>query len=523
MESTATATVNEPPAVIAFLRVMRARWPIVLACAVIGAALGFIYSKAQQQKYSATATLYFRNPQIDQTLFGNQAFSQVTDPSIEQATDQKLVQQPAVDVAAAKLLPGMTPTQIKNQVSVQPNGSSDLVNIVATNPSPTKAAQIANAMANGFVSYTQTQDRSQILAAQKLVQAQYAALPPSERSTALGNNLLQRSQDLQVLAAVQTGNAQVSQPATVPTSPSVPRTSRNVAIGLALGLFIGVLVGLLRNRLDTRLHNVDEATAFTRRPLLAVVPESRALSGQGVLHDLPPPVAETFRSLRASLRYFNAGGPIRSLLVMSPQASEGKSTVAWYLACAAAEVGTSTLLIEADLRRPGLRERIPREGVDGPVRSAGLSSVISGQLRFEDAIEEVDPAGAPFSLLASGPVPPNPTDLLASDDMSRVLARAQEMYELVIVDSPPVLVVADTIPLLQMVNGVLLVLRLGVTDKRRLRALLTMTENLQATILGHVVNGVSGRTGDYGGYYSYYDSPPSPALSQSGIGPQSPA
>jgi non-specific protein-tyrosine kinase len=254
--------------------------------------------------------------------------------------------------------------------------------------------------------------------------------------------------------------------------------------------------------------------------LLAVVPESRALAGQGVLRDLPPPVAETFRSLRASLRYFNTAGPIRSLLVMSPQASEGKSTVAWYLACAAAEVGTSTLLIEADLRRPGLRQRVPSADSNGPVPRAGLSSVISGQLSLEDAIEEVDPQGAPFSLLASGPVPPNPTDLLASDEMDRLLAHAQDTYELVIVDSPPVLVVADTIPLLQRVNGVLLVLRLGVTDKRRLRTLLTMTENLQATVLGHVVNGVSGRTGDYGGYYSYYDSLPSPAADPSGLAPR---
>lgn len=519
MES--TPNVNEAPAVIAFLRVMRARWPIVLACLLIGAAIGFIYSNTQQRKYSATATLYFRDPQIDETLFGNQAFAPVTDPSIEQATDQKLVQEPAVTAAAAKLLPGMTGTEVKNEVSIQPNGSSDLVNIIATNPSPAKAAQIANAMANGFVSYRQQQDRSQILAAQKLVKAEYAALPPSQRSTALGTSLLQRSQDLQVLAAVQTGNAEVSQPAAAPTSPSVPRTSRNIAIGLVLGAFIGVLLALLRSRLDTRLHSVDEATAFTRRPLLTVVPESRALGGQGVLQDLPPPVAETFRSLRASLRYFNSGGPIRSLLVMSPQASEGKSTVAWYLACAAAEVGTSTLLIEADLRRPGLRRRLPGANGNIPAGVGGLSGVISGQLSLEDAVDQVDPERAPFSLLASGPVPPNPTDLLASDAMSRLLVRAQEMYELVIVDSPPVLVVADTVPLLQQVSGVLLVLRLGVTDKRRLRTLLTMTENLQASVLGHVVNGVSGRSGDYGGYYSYYDSPPPPTPAPSGLAPQS--
>jgi receptor protein-tyrosine kinase len=209
--------------------------------------------------------------------------------------------------------------------------------------------------------------------------------------------------------------------------------------------------------------------------------------------------------LRANLRYFNVDHEIRSLIVTSPQPGDGKSTVSWNLASAAASAGTRVLLIEADLRRPALSRWTDQRP------KIGLSALLSQQGSIEDAVVKVDfgdvsdvSGSHSVDVIFAGGLPPNPDELMESDRMREVIRAAEAMYGLVVIDTPPTSVVSDAIPLVIEVSGVLVVSRLGRTTRGAAATLAGQLANLNARVLGVVVNG--GRSGDGYGYgygYSY--------------------
>jgi receptor protein-tyrosine kinase len=220
------------------------------------------------------------------------------------------------------------------------------------------------------------------------------------------------------------------------------------------------------------------------------------------------PAAEAFRIVRTNLHYFDTDRHIRTLMVTSAAPGDGKSTIAWNLALTAAASGVRTLVIEADLRNPTLGRRL---GLD---RTFGLSRLLSGSASWDESVETLPVAAhgrtASITILPSGPVPPNPADLLESHEMSRVLLEAQEQYEFVVIDTPPATVVAETTSLMGRVDGVLLVARLRHTSRQALTRLQQLFANTQAPLLGIVVNYVSGGDGyGYGYGYGYGSRPDS--------------
>jgi polysaccharide biosynthesis transport protein len=485
------------------LRMLRRRIGVVLLCAVLLPAAALVFSLAQEKEYSATASLLFRDPQLDQKLFGSTVFAPSTDPAREAATNAKLASLEVVAARTSKALGGqLAPSEISSQIAVEPAGQSDVVSITATDHDPAFAAKLANLFAREFIAFRRDADRSKIASAQDLVQQQITRLTPSERNTAQGTALRQRAEQLQILAALQTGNAELVQPANVPSSPSSPKTVRNVAIALILGLLIGCGLAVLLERLDRRLKDPQQVSDLYGRPVIGAVPESREIgrTDQG-FEDLPTNEAEPMRMLRANLRYFNVDREVRSVLVTSAAPGEGKSTVAKHLASAAASTGESVLLLEADLRRPTLKTRLRLSG------ETGLSQVLAGTRSLRSCIEEVDVAGSggerrTMSVLASGPIPPNPTDLIESDRMRQVLKAVGAKYDLVVIDTPPTSVVSDAIPLVKSVDGVLVVSRLGKTTRDSSIHLRNQLNNLGAYVLGVVVNSVT-RGGSHGYGYGY--------------------
>jgi receptor protein-tyrosine kinase len=220
--------------------------------------------------------------------------------------------------------------------------------------------------------------------------------------------------------------------------------------------------------------------------------------------------------LRANLRYFNVDREIKSVLITSATPGEGKSTVAMYLALAAASSGARVLLVESDLRRPTLNRRL------GISSSHGISEVLAGARELRSAIDHIElesgTASHTLDVLTAGPIPPNPSDLVESDKMRQIIRAAESAYDLVIVDTPPTSVVSDAIPLVRLVSGVLVVTRLGKTTKDSAHHLRDQLENLDANVLGVVVNSASRRAG-YGsqsGYeYSYgYEPATAPEASR---------
>ncbi len=208
--------------------------------------------------------------------------------------------------------------------------------------------------------------------------------------------------------------------------------------------------------------------------------------------------------LRANLRYFNVDHDVGSILVTSAAPGDGKTTVAWNLATAAAELGGRVLLVEADLRHPGIAQGL------GMREARGLSTVLAGEASLEGALQEVPlpdrqsgRGTRTVEVLLSGPLPPNPSDLLESDAMGELLSAAQQGYDLVVIDTPPMSVVSDAIPLIKNVGGVIVVGRAGKTTRDAAARLNEQLVNLKAPFLGIVVNGLKSDGEGYGYGYGY--------------------
>jgi capsular exopolysaccharide synthesis family protein len=492
------------------LRIMLKRhWLLILLAMLAGGGSAFAFSSAQQKQYTATASLLFRDSGLEQRLFGSDVFQPSVDPAREAQTNVRLA---SLDTIAERTAGAMgqraTAKQVSDSVAVAADGASNVVSIKATGPDPSFAANLANEFARQYIAFRQDADRAKIRAAYDLVQRRLTGMTPEERRGAAGESLTRQARQLRDLSSLQTGNAELVQTAKPPSSPSAPRPRRNSMLGGALGLLVGALIGLLFERLDRRLKEPDELQDVYDLPLLGKIPESRAYAraegGRGE-HALPSAEAEAFRMLRARLRYCNVDQEISSVLISSPSSGEGKTTVAWNLAAAAAGAGRSrVVLIEADLRRP----RLARD--HGLQATPGLSELLTQALPFGDVIQHVpvSPSGngnvpaETLEVIVAGEPPPNPAALIESRRLERLLEAFSHSYDLVIIDTPPVAIVADAIPLLSQVNGVIVVSRLGRTSVDTARRFRKQLEELRAPLLGVVANGAKRDRGD-DSYYGY--------------------
>jgi capsular exopolysaccharide synthesis family protein len=499
---------------------LRRRLPLILACTVLVGAAAAGYSLLQDKEYTAKAVLLFRNPGFDQSLLGGAAFAPAQDPTREAATNERLVALSVVSERAAKKVGGgLTGGDLTSAVEIASEGPSDLVAISATDGNPAQAARIANAFASEYVLFRQNADRDKVNQAKVLSERQLTTMSPEERRSERGRLLRQRLDQLETLASLQTGNAELVQPADIPSSPSSPKPLRSGVLAGVFGLLLGLALALLLERLDTRIRDTTDVEEMLRRPVLGAIPRSRALSRDGSEPGgLTGPDGEAFRMLRASLRYFNVDDDIRSVLITSAEPGDGKSTVALHLAFAAADAGTRTLLIEADLRRPTLGRALH------VTSTPGLTNVLTGSADLSSAVKRVripgraDRGAVPRTLdvLLTGPIPPNPTDLLESERLRQVIRDAEANYELVIIDTPPTSVVSDAIPLVSQASGVLVVVRSDKTNRDRLRQLRDQLVNLDARLLGVVLNSLGRDVESYA--YAYTSSYSHHAADGNGIG-----
>jgi succinoglycan biosynthesis transport protein ExoP len=491
------------------LVVVRRRLWAVLICAILVPASALGFSVIQEKQYTAAASLFFRDPALDQKLFGSTFLEPSGDPVREAATNLKLVSLRVVAARTAEVVErGLTADEVADKVETSLEGQSDLVSVRATDPSPEFAAILANTFAEEYIEFRREADRAKLREAQQLVQRELDAISPAERENAQGRSLAERAQQLRILASLQTGNAELVERAEPPRSPSSPKTIRNVVLGGVLGVVLGIGLAFLLDRLDRRLRDPKEIEAAFRRPILGVIPKSRALARQANRQDgvLPAGEQEAFRMLRANLRYFNVDREIQSVLVTSPAPADGKSTVAWNLASAGAGAGGKVLLIEADLRHPSIARAFAHMD---PKR--GLTTVLAGYASLDEAIQKVpihqrvygSSSGRFMYVLPAGPLPPNPADLIESQRMRELVRQAESDYDLVVIDTPPTSVVSDAIPLVKQVSGVIVVVRLRQSTREAVLHLKDQLEHLGAPTLGVVVNALSRDAGSYGYRYAY--------------------
>jgi succinoglycan biosynthesis transport protein ExoP len=300
----------------------------------------------------------------------------------------------------------------------------------------------------------------------------------------------------------------ITQPALLPTRPSSPKPASNLALGFLLGLGLAVGVALAREALDTRVSGTDMAELLVGAPVLGAISfDGNAKKEPLIVHVSPNSIrGEAFRTLRTNLQFVDVDHELRSVVITSSIAGEGKSTTSCNLAISLAQAGTRVILVEADLRRPKVAEYMGLEG------AVGLTSVLVGSVDLQDALQ---PWGdGKLSVLASGPIPPNPSELLGSAQMDHVLREMEELADIVIIDAPPVLPVTDAAVLGAMTSGVVMVVSAEKTRREQVKRAASGVTSVGGIVLGTVFNKVPRKGADSYGYgygYAYYGPAPSKA------------
>src|ERR1043165_701555 len=332
------------------------------------------------------------------------------------------------------------------------------------------------------------------------------------------NTLLQKQREVQIAQGDKGSEVRIENYSRVPRAPVGPARLRNVMIALALSLVAGIGLAFLLDFLDDTVKSIDDIYRYIHLPALAMIPASRGaarLKGlpQGaspgpsestalaMVDDVRSPIAESYRHLRTSLLLSSAGQPPKTILVTSSQPSEGKTTTAINTAYMLAQTGAEVLIIDCDLRRPRLHSQFEVGN------SKGLTTWLSGERNLDNLLQTC--ARTPnLKILTSGPVPPNPAELLGHEEMRRLLGKLSERFAHIIIDSPPAISFTDASILSTMVDGVVLVVHGGRSSRAVVRRAKQQLLDVGAHIFGVVLNNVKLESQDYyySGYYSNYYS-----------------
>jgi succinoglycan biosynthesis transport protein ExoP len=443
-----------------YVRVLREQWLVVVLVVVLGAAAALLTFTLRPVQYTATLTMYVASQGSDSTLSAYQG-AQLSQQRVTSYVELVGSRRVAEGVLARRGEAG-DPDELAEEITASSAVDSVLIDVDVRDPSPQRAAQLADAVGAVFSGLVDDLERP--------VQA-----------------------DGKQAVAVR-----VVQPADVPAEPSSTGLPLTLGIGLVLGLVAGFGAALLRSNLDTSVRTVEQLRqAASAPPLGSIVGDPSAGVRSLIVHDDPQsPRAEAFRQLRTNLQFVDVDNPPRVVVVTSALPGEGKTTTAANLAVAIGSAGRRVLLVEADLRRPALADAFGLE------RAAGLTSVLTGRAELDAVLQ---PWGDGIvDVLASGPLPPNPSELLASQNARELLAHLRLRYDLVLIDTPPLLPVTDAAAIAPATDGALLVCRYGRTREHQLAAAAAALTSVSVPVLGSVLTGAPARGRTYGKYSTYY-------------------
>jgi capsular exopolysaccharide synthesis family protein len=329
-----------------------------------------------------------------------------------------------------------------------------------------------------------------------------------ESKRTLYEGLEQRLRTAGVEAGLESTEIEPIDTAYPPLSPTLKPRTNIFVIDTFVMLILGVILAFIMESLDTGLRSVAEIESVSGLPSLALIPRARrsvsdettlstAMRNLGTLSSPKSQFSEAFRALRTSLLLSVAGGEPKVILLTSATPSEGKTTVSINLACVLAQRNVRVLIIDADLRRPTVHHRF---GLNGKV---GLTSVLTGSVSLEDAIQTVTEIPQ-LDVLVSGPVPPFPTEMLGSETMHQLLDRCKGMYTHIVMDSPPLLSVTDSVVLARDADAVVMIVRHGKSSKHAMRRARDLLVRSGAPVTGIVLNAVDLNSPEYYAYYGYY-------------------
>ncbi len=502
-----------------YLRVLRRRKWVVILVALLAPAVAVALSLRQTPVYEASADVLLRYENLAGALAGVNDVSSRPDPARGAETQAILAATPPVAQRALEEsgLTGLTPTELLDASSVEADPNADVLTFSVRNEDPQVAEQLASAYATAYTEYRQELDTGAIAKARTEAQARIDQLEASgDDTSALYTSLVDKVEQLSTLEALQTQNASVIRQAD-DANQVQPTPVRNGILAGVLGLLLGVGLAFLWEALDTRIRSTEEIQQRLGLPLLGRLPEpARRAKAKSMLLTLDEPsgsYAEAFRVLRTNLEFATLEEPAGMIMVTSAAASEGKSTTCANLAVTLAKAGRRVVLVDLDLRWPSLNMFFDRE------REPGLTDIVLGHVSLDEALEPIvlgsaSPNGTTHNgggtlssqhglleLLPSGPVPPEPSEFLASDALGDLLADLRRRAELVLIDTPPLLGIGDALALSARVDGLLLVTRLETVRRPMLKELRRVLDSCQAAKLGFVLcGGEDERSYGYTGY-----------------------
>lgn len=375
--------------------------------------------------------------------------------------------------------------------------SSELTQVASTVRDSVRADYVAAQRAEDSLQEQVQQARGNTLAEQDQSVRYNTIARQADTARSIYDGLLQRYRELNASAGVASSNVAIIDRAEAPTVPSSPNVARNMALGLLIGLAIALMAIFLRDQLDDVIHTPEDLEGKLGLALLGVVPKSEDGDPLLALDDPKSPVAEAYNSLRGSLLYSSTRGLPKVLVVTSAQAGEGKSTTSYAVAEGLARIGRRPLLIDSDLRRPSLH-RIA--GVSG---ERGLTDLLVSD--DDPATVIVKTARSGLEVLPAGPLPPSPTELLSSPRMAQLLEQLSATYDTIILDSPPVLGLADAPLLAAIADGTIFVVEAERGRSGALKSALRRLRSVEPNILGAVLTKFDpAKLGNrYSEYYGY--------------------
>jgi len=497
-----------------YVRPVLSRWWLVLIVVAIATAGTYVYYDGKPKVF-ATSTQLYAEPasNTDLILGGGTTYY---DPRSNQNQASLLSSGVFTSRVAKKL---GRPVGEVGGVSATASEDTDFITITATRGSGREAADIANAYAQAYIEIRSERSKKALEDGLEKSQAQLDRLPPraanaTERATLAAN--VRR-----IRLALELPGAQLTQlnPAPVPATPLSPKPKKNASFAFVLSLLAAVILAFSLERFDRRLKRVEDAEAMYGASVLSVIPHAKdpavlEIAGVTISHDFH----EAFRQLRTNVQLASLERPLQRILVTSAVPGEGKSTVARNLAIAFREFGKSVVVVDADLRRPSQEELFglpPGPGLTAvltgdvplsqalvhvPVSSAGLDDLarIEAAAGEDTVVEDVG-----LALLSAGGTPANPQAILAARRTDEVIAQLGERFDVVIIDTPPVGVVADALALVADSDAVVLVSRLGVsTSDAAKRARAAIDRVPDANVVGVVVNDLTTGFGT-GNAYQY--------------------
>ena len=450
-----------------YLRAVRKRWWLVAGAVAVAVGVAVTVTLLTPPRYAASVTFFVstRGTEVTQAFQGGQFAQQRVKSYVDVLTSNRLAESIAASEPA-----GLTAEDIQQQIAAQVVPDTVLVQATVTDTDRARALQIAQTLATEFPDLIGTLET-----------------PPGSKVPTVG---------VQIIAEPKLADSPVS-----------PQPVRNVGLAVALGLIVGVGAAALRESLDSTIRTPEALTEAASAPVLSVIPLDRKAEKSPLITEgsAQSTRAEAMRQLRTNLQFVNVDRPLRSLVISSALPGEGKSTTACNLGIAFAESGRRVIIIDADLRRPKIAEYLGLEG------AVGLTNVLAGQANVRDVVQPWGKSG--LWVLPSGYVPPNPSELLGSGNMADLLTALGAAFDVIIIDTPPLLPVTDAAVMSTLADGCLLVSRHAKTTVSQAQAAAAALTKVSGKLHGCVLNMTPGRTSEAYAYYSYTseEAPEAPA------------